>query len=190
MEFLMQKAKTECGFSDYQIKLIRYALTALIYDVSKLILFVIFFSYIGKLLHLFFALIPLICLRTKTGGIHFHSYLSCLVVSFGYLYGAVVILPNYMKPNSLMIFLLLLICAIVNYTIGPNSLTRKTPADIAFVKKAKLESFQVILILAIALFIFSVNQYLIVSFWTVVLHTIQLSLTKILKEVKNHESNR
>ncbi len=187
MDFLLTKAQTEYGFTDYQIKLIRYSLTALFYDVSKLILFIIFFYHTGKLLHLAFALCPLILLRTKTGGLHFHSYFSCLLVSFLYLYAAITLLPHFIELQPLIIYPVLLLCAVVNYIIGPNSLTRKTPKNTEFIKKAKMESFQVILIIAILFFIFSVNEYLIVSFWTVVLHTIQLSITKLLKEVKRHE---
>ena len=187
MEYLMNKAQTEYGFTDYQIKLIRYSLTALFYDISKLILFIIFFYHMGKLLHLVFALCPLMLLRTKTGGLHFHSYFSCLLVSFIYLYAVIMLLPFWIEVHPLGIYLILLLCAVINYIIGPNSLTRKTPKSTEFIKKAKMESFQVILIIAISVFIFSANEYLIVSFWTVVLHTIQLSITKILKEVKRHE---
>lgn len=187
MEYLMNKAQTEYGFTDYQIKLIRYSLTALFYDVSKLVLFIVFFYHTGNLLHLIFVLCPLMLLRTKTGGLHFHSYFSCLFVSFLYLYSVINLLPNLITVHPLGIYVTLLLCAVTNYMIGPNSLTRKTPKSENFIHKARMEAFQVILIIAILFFIFSSNEYLIVSFWTVVLHTIQLSITKILKEVKRYE---
>lgn len=187
MEFLMNKVQTEFGFSDYQIKLIRYSITALFYDISKMIIFAVYFYCTGKLLHLFFALCPLILLRTKTGGIHFKKYWTCFFFTFIYLQAAINILPAFISVHPLAIYIILLICAVADYLIGPNSLTRKTPANENFVKKAKLEAFQLILIIAILFFIFSADEYLIVSFWTVVLHTIQLTITKILKEVNVHE---
>ena len=55
------------------------------------------------------------------------------------------------------------------------------------IKKAKIECFQVVLIVAILCFLFPENRYLIVSFWTVVIHAVQLVITKIMREVKFHE---
>lgn len=187
MEYLLRKIQTEYTFTDYQIKLIRYCVTALFYDMSKLIVFCIFFYMTGKIQHLLFALIPMLLLRTKTGGIHFSRYLSCLLFTFAYLYSAINILPNLITIHPLGIYIVLLLCAILDYMIGPNSLTRTLKNGEDFFKKAKIETFQIILILALLFFIFSSNEYLLVSFWTVVLHTVQLAITKIIKEVKNHE---
>ena len=55
------------------------------------------------------------------------------------------------------------------------------------IKKAKIECFQVVLIVAILCFLFPENRYLIVSFWTVVIHAVQLVITKVMREVKFHE---
>lgn len=187
MEYLMKKIQTEYTFSDYQIKLIRYCITALFYDISKLIIFCIYFYMTGKFQHFLFALVPMLLLRTKTGGIHFSRYWSCLLFTFAYLYTAVNILPNLITIHPLGIYIVLLLCAILDYAIGPNSLTRTLKNGEDFLKRAKLQAFQLILILALLFFIFSSNEYLLVSFWTVVLHTVQLAITKIIKEVKNHE---
>ncbi len=39
MDAFMNKVQLTYGYSDAQIKIIRYTLTALIYDISKLIIF-------------------------------------------------------------------------------------------------------------------------------------------------------
>lgn len=65
MEMLLKKAKLEFGYSDKEISMIRYTLTALLYDLSKMILYGIFFYYLGMLIHYLFAAVPLIILTTS-----------------------------------------------------------------------------------------------------------------------------
>ena len=192
----MHKAQAEFGFSDYQIKLLRFSFTGILYDVSKTLIFFVFFLAIGKLPEFLFAVVPLILLRTRGGGIHFHKYWTCFLASFVYLYAVICILPGMVTVHPLVVYLILLLCAVLDYMIGSASLRERPVVQEEFmlnkkkefVKKAKIQSFQVVFAVAILFYIFPDSQYLIVSFWTVVLHTLQLSITKILREVKHHES--
>ncbi len=184
MNYLMNKLKNIYDYSDYEISLIQYALTASFYDLSKLIIFGIYYFYTDRLIPYFFALLPLILLRTQNGGIHFKKYWTCFLFTFGYLELCISILPALIPlPQSTMHGILLL-CAVMNWFIGPNSLTRKKDMDAAFVKKAKRCTLLVIMGLEVLLAVYSVNAYLGVSFWTAVLHTGQLGVTKVLKEVR------
>ena len=195
MEYLLNKVQAEYGFSDYQIKLLRFSFTGILYDLSKTLIFFVFFLSIGKLPEFLFAVVPLILLRTRGGGIHFHKYWTCFLFSFIYLYSVICILPNMVTVHPLVIYLILFVCAILDYMIGFASLKEKLVIKDEFIsgqkadfdKKSKLQSFQVVFIVAVLFYIFPDSKYLIVSFWTVVLHTFQLSITKILKEVKHHE---
>lgn len=192
MEYLMNKVQAEYGFSDYQIKLIRFSLTGLFYDVSKTLIFLVFFYVIGKLPEFLFATVPLILLRTRTGGIHFRKYWSCFAFSFIYLYMCVSVLPVFITVHPLVIYLILLVCAVVDYMIGPASLKERPVVQDTFykdlkdktTKKAKIQSFQVVFIVAVLFFIFPEQDCLIVSFWTVVLHTVQLAMIRIWKGVR------
>lgn len=195
MEYLLNKVQAEYGFSDYQIKLLRFSFTGILYDVSKTIIFLIFFLATGRLPEFLFAVVPLILLRTRSGGIHFHKYWTCFLASFVYLYTVICILPKAVTVHPLLIYLILLLCAVLDYMIGSASLKERPVIRDEFMinqkkqfaRKAKIQSFQVVFIVAVLFYIFPDSQYLIVSFWTVVLHTLQLSITKILKEVKHHE---
>lgn len=195
MEYLLQKAQTEFGFSDYQVKLLRFSFTGLLYDVSKTLLFFVFFFAIGRLPEFLFAVVPLILLRTRGGGIHFHKYWTCFLASFVYLYAVICILPGMVNVHPLAVYLILLLCAVLDYMIGAASLKEKTVVSDEFIsiqksafnKRAKIQSFQVVFIVAVLFYLFPDSQYLTVSFWTVVLHTLQLSMTKIIKEVRQHE---
>lgn len=187
MNYIMNKVQAEYGYTDYQIKLIKFALTGIFYDVSKLLIFMVYFFATEKILEFFFAAIPMLLLRTKTGGLHCKKYWSCFLVSFAYFYIVINVLPVIINVHPWAIYPVLLICAIVDYLIGPISLKDRPVPEKSILHKAKIQSFQVVFFVAVLIFIFQDSRYLIVSFWTVVLHTIQLSITKILKEVKRNE---
>lgn len=187
MEQIMSKVQAEYGYSDYQMKLIKFMLTAIFYDVSKFIIFMIYFYATGKFIEFFFAAIPMILLRMRTGGIHCKKYWTCFLVSFVYFYSVINILPAFINVHPLAIYPVLLVCAVVDYAIGPTSLKERAPVEKSVIHKAKIHSFQVVFLVAVLIFIFQDTSYLIVSFWTVVLHTVQLSITKLMKEVKQYE---
>lgn len=189
MEYLMNKVQKEYGFSDYQIKLIRFSMTGILYDMSKILIFAVFFAATGKFVEYLFALVPLLLLRIRTGGIHMKNYWTCFLFSFVYFYIVINVLPVVMIMPPLLVYPILLLCAIANYLIGPTSLRERPAAQANLVQKIKIQTFQVVFIVAVLYFLFPDRHYLIVSFWTVVLHTFQLSITKIIKikEAKHYE---
>ncbi len=195
MQYILNRLQQEYGFSDYQVKLLRFSFTGILYDVSKTLIFIVYFTYIGKFPELIFALIPLILLRTRSGGIHFRKYWTCFFFSFLYLCLVIHVLPVVIPLHPLAVYPVLAVCAVADYLLGPNSLKEKVVVQDAALKddlknrlrKAKIECFQVMLIVAVLMFLFPGNRYLIVSFWTVVVHAVQLIITKIMREVRYHE---
>lgn len=195
MQHILDRLQKEYGFSDYQIKLLRFSFTGILYDVSKTLIFAVYFTAIGKLPEFLFALVPLVLLRTRSGGIHFKKYWTCFLFSFLYLSLVIHVLPGAVILHPLAVYPILLICAVADYLVGPNTLKAKVVAQDAFlrdaqksrIQKAKIECFQVVLIVAVFMFLFPANRYLIVSFWTVVVHAVQLVITKIMREVRFHE---
>ena len=195
MQYILNKIQKEYGFSDYQIKLLRFSFTGILYDISKTLIFGIYFCIIGKLPEFLFALVPLVLLRTRTGGIHFKKYWTCFFFSFLYLGLVIHVLPGFVPLHPLAVYPVLLVCAVTDYLVGPNTLKEKVIVRDAVLKdeqsgqirKAKIESFQVVLIVAVLCFLFPENRYIIVSFWTVVVHAVQLVITKVIREVKFHE---
>lgn len=187
MNALMNKIRTAYDFSEYEVSLISYTLTALLYDFSKLTIFGIYYYCSGKFVSFLFSIFPLILLRTKNGGIHFKKYLTCFLFTFAYLELSINILPEFFTIGSFGLCFTLFLCAVFNYLLGPNSLNRKTPKSFEYIKKARIQTILLIMIIEFLLCVFPGNKFLIVSFWTVVLHTVQLAVTKILKEVKSYE---
>lgn len=187
MDSFMGKIQSAYGFSDYEIRLIRYSMTALFYDCSKLVIFGIFYYLTGDFKAFLFALFPLILLRTKNGGIHFKRYWSCFLFTFAYLELCIHILPVFLPLPPVVLCAALPVCALIDWLVGPNSLVRKKGMDEVHTRNAKIQTLLLILLLEILCFVFPADAYLTVSFWTVVLHVVQLCVTKGLKEVQLYE---
>ena len=190
MDALMNKIRNTYDFSEYELKVIRYVITALLYDLSKLILLIIMFYYLGFLPYFWCALIPFFLLRSKNGGIHTQNYWTCLLLTILVFVPTVIILPTAAPLTPILRIGLMIPCAITEYVLGPLLSHREVKLDQKGIQRNRLASFQVVLIVAILLFLFPENPYLLASFWMVVLHTVQLAITKIYKEVKRHEQNK
>lgn len=186
MDRFLNKVQEEYGYTDYQIKLIKFSLTGIFYDLSKTLIFMIYFFATGKFIEFIFAAVPLILLRTKTGGIHLKKYWSCFLFSFAYFYTVINILPALITVHPLVVYPILLVCAVLDYMIGPILNNRPALAE-SVIKKAKIQGFQVVFIVAVLFFLFPNVSYLIVSLWTIVLHVVQLAIAKMLKEVRYNE---
>ena len=81
--------------------------------------------------------------------------------------------------------LVLVLCALSNYLIGPNVSAQKRKTNLTFIRKAKWETFFLILTVAVLFFFFPQNEYLAVSLWTIILHTLQLVVVRI-QNNQNH----
>lgn len=187
MDALMNKIRNTYDFSEYELKVIRYVITALFYDLSKLILLAVIFYYLGFLPSFLCALIPFCLLRSRNGGIHTKSYWTCLLMTVLVFVPTVIILPVAAPLTPILRIGLMIPCAITEYLLGPLLSHREVKLDEKKIHKNRLASFQVVLVVAILLFLFPECTYLLASFWMVILHTIQLAITKIYKEVKSHE---
>lgn len=152
-----------------------YIISCIIYEGSKILLFLAFFFCIHKLDGFIYSLIILLPLRIISGGLHFKHYTACLLFSFLYFYVVNVLLMPFRLPLTIS-FILLTVCAVINYKIGPitsNSRPQLQPEEI---RKGKLNIFIATcydLILTILFFDSAIST---VGFWTIVLHTLQLVL--------------
>lgn len=187
MNLLMNHIAQLHDFTDYELKVIRFCITGFLYDISKTVIIGILFCCIGKFPEFLFALVPLLFLRKRTGGYHLKTYWTCFLASFVYFALAVIVLPAVIPLNMTGMQLVLLICAWVIYDIGPISSNREINMNQEQLHKVHIQSFQIVLIVSILLFLFRDTPYLTVSFWTVVLHSLQLIITKIKKRGEKNE---
>ena len=182
MELIKKYLKTKYQLSNYQIAQIAFLFKTLLSELSKMIIMGIIFH---KHLTLYlFALFVMLFLRCSTGGLHFYTYWGCLACSITYIALALWVLPPITLPTYIKL-LLLVICILVCNSIGPIvSKYRPTPSEELYTR-GKNTTCKFIFIYSLALFIIPENPYLIVGFWTIILHSLQLIIAKIRKKGGN-----
>ncbi len=178
---IWNKIKDSYGYSDYEIKLMQYTITAIVSEISKFLILLVFFSSISKTHEFLTAIIVLLLLRCNTGGLHFKHYSSCLLVTFLLILLSTCILPLVLQPNMLATLVLLLVCIIINYQIGPiQSVSRPAPDHNLYIR-SKINSFTFVFLYLILAYIIQNHPLIMIGFWTIILQTMQLVFAYILK---------
>lgn len=176
--------KEQYEFSDYQIAQLGYLAKTLASEFSKLLIMgIVFRNELGIYL---FAVSVMLLLRTSTGGLHCKKYISCFLVSFSYMFLSLMILPN-IPVNKVFQLILLFICMLGNYYIGPVTSTVHAPLGDQLVKRVKLQAFLIIFFYITLTYIIPENPYITAGFWVIILHTLQLATARIVKKGDPYE---
>lgn len=174
--------KSTYQFTDYQIAQLSFLAKTLLSEISKLFIIGLFFR--NELPFFFISVLILLMLRTSTGGLHCHTYLSCLAASLLYIIFTLKILP--LIPISRIPALILLVaCAIIDYKIGPVTSDVHLPLTEKTKQRGRICTVITILIFFILMCIIPENLYTITGFWIIVSHTLQLTAAKIRKKGAN-----
>lgn len=162
-------------------KLFIFRLKCMLYDVSKLILFIAFFAVIQRLDSFVFAFLIFFPIRQISGGLHFKHYLSCLLFSFIYMYLVVVVLAP-IRLGLAIAIPVLAVCAIVVYLIGPI----RPPSRPALTKQEfeehRRRSFSIVCYELVLILLFFDSRLSSAGYWTIILHTMQLIIAFIFKK--------
>ncbi len=165
--------------TNYELAQIEFLFKTVFSELSKMVIMgILFHRYLGLYL---FALCVMLYLRTSTGGLHFYTYPGCLAGSIAYLGSAVVLLPRLVLPSYLQ-SAALLVCMLVCYRVGPVvSRYRPEPSPEKW-RHCRNITCAGIFIYALASYIIPNNRYIIVGFWIIILHSLQLPAAKIRKK--------
>lgn len=179
--------KTQYEFSDFQIEQLKYLWKSFASESSKLIIMGIFFHDILGIY--IFAVVVMMLLRSSTGGLHCHTYISCFLVSFTYMFLALAVLPV-IPVNKLLQMVLLFACILCNYYIGPVTSKFRRPPSERMVKRVRGQAFVIIFFYLTLTYITPENPYITAGFWVIILHTAQLAVAKLIKMkgVNHYES--
>lgn len=166
--------KKEFQYTDYQIGQLRYLYEVIVSELSKLIIMGIFFAILNQFSYYCFAVVVLLLLRTSTGGLHFNKYSSCFLFTLGFFFTAVVVLPHYLQTSRIIQLILLLACILINYYIGPIVSSRRKAPTQKLITKSRIDSFLVVFLYMMIVYIIPSNHYITVGFWVIILQTLQL----------------
>ena len=171
-------------FDDYQVALLQFIGKTFLSEISKLLIMGIIFR---DRLDLYAAAITvMIFLRTATGGLHCKRYISCLLASFTYVFLSIMVLPL-IPVNKVFQLILLFICMLSTYSIGPVTSTVHLPLTDGLVKRVKIRAFLFIFFFIVVTYIVPESPYITVGFWVIILHTLQLGAARIIKKGEPYE---
>lgn len=186
MNTISSKIQTMYGYTDYEMAIIKYSVTALFSESSKIIILGTVFALLGKL-DLFIASSSiLVLLRLNGGGYHCKHYVTCLLLTTIVLSATTIFLPLITIPNYSIVLSILTLCLFITYFIGPVPSPFRPEPDSLLIKHCNNKSFFIIFFFIIIVSIFNSNRiiepYLIVGFWTIILYTLQLIIAKIIRK--------
>ena len=160
---------------------LNYFFSCILYEGSKILLFLIFFALTQRLKGFLYSMLILLPLRIISGGLHFKHYLGCFAFSFGYFYIVNIPLANFM-PSLAITLLILCGCIFMNYRIGPitsDSRPALTPEEI---RRGKFHILVATIYDTILTTLFYETSLAPIGFWTIVLHSVQLIIAKLRKK--------
>ena len=169
------------NYTDYQIKLVQYALKSIFSEISKFGILVVFFLLIGKLPEFLLAALPLLFFRRYNGGLHCNTYLTCLLASFLFFFVGIVILPSWISVPFAVGLVLMAAMTVLIPLIAPVKSKYHAEVEPARIRKYKLWTLAVMAGLTLLYWKLPQNPYMINGFWIVMLHAIQLSVAYIKK---------
>lgn len=171
----------EHNYTEYQIKLVRYAAISLLSEFTKLIIMGIIFSVLSLLKEYLFCIFIFSFLRFYSGGLHCGSYVSCLSLTFIYLCSCILILP-FCNLSKFTLLLMMLFSIIIIYKIAPIPSRYHAPLSTKQYFHYKMRLLKFCFLYLIILFILPFNHYLYCGSWVIIIHAIQL-LAAYTKEV-------
>lgn len=176
MKTLRQLLKEKYNLNNYQIAQLSFLFKTLSSEMSKMFIMGIIFH---KHLPLyFFALFIMLILRCTTGGLHFYTYMGCLITSIVYMGISIWILPNVILPTNVKILFLLLCIITCNY-VGPVPSKYRPLYSKKQVKTYKTIASIFIFLFTLILYITPESPYFTVGFWIIILHSLQLIIAKL-----------
>lgn len=158
---------------EYQKKLREYMIKAVFYEVSKIFIFLFVFMYLNLTVEYFVALFALMLLRNHGGGLHFQHYMSCLLVSFLFLYASIRFALLW-QPDRILMGFCTLVCAPAGFFLVPVTSSNRPAATEQQRKHSKRCTLFIILSFFLVICICPLHPYLYIGFWTLILHIFQL----------------
>ena len=179
MEKIFQQKVLSLGYTDYESRVMIYAVKAILYEVSKFIILAIFFALQNKLLHFLVAAACLMAVRTRSGGIHLKHYISCFLMTFFAFYVSILLFPAFLHPSKYGMTAVLVLCMALTYQSGP----------VLAVSRPKPDGIRIFAILVVLI---GENSYLESGFWIILFQSVQLLIAKAKEviqdeKIKHHE---
>ena len=181
----MMKSKSKRELTERERKLNEYYWKCFLSEFSKICIFLVIFILLGLTKEYLFALLYLMMLRNNGGGLHCKHYTSCLLVSFTFLYSSIM-LAIYIVPTKLVACTSIFLCALIGYLLVPVTSSNRPTATLEQITKSKRNTLIIIILFFTLICLCPYNTYILIGYWTVILHILQLCIAHITKEVNRN----
>lgn len=187
MKYLENRLRETKKYTNYQIQQILYLTKTLSADISKTIVLSIMFS--KHFDQFFIAMILLFLLRSYSGGMHFHTYLGCLIATIIYFFMALYILPP-IEVNFAVKVLCLTFCMLLCDRVGPVISKYRPPLSLPKILLCRNITVCLIFLFIIILYVIPEHPYITIGFWVIILHSCQLLAAKLLVYLNESKERR
>lgn len=161
-------------YEEDDIDMMRYSLQTILWEIEKVIIIFLVFILTGHQTYFWYTLIVLMSIRVFAGGYHSRTALSCLFISFGVFFLAIIVLPK-IPLNSMFILILSVFSLLVTFGVAPiRSIQKKAIQRKKNDMSKKIIAFIITLFWLILLFINQTNKYAFPVLWIIVLQNSQL----------------
>lgn len=158
------------------IRIMRYTICALYSELTKIVILLLFFGIIGKLYEFLFAFFVLMLIRPYSGGIHFNSFMGCLLFTLIFFILITAILPSYSYINNPSIYMALFpISSLIIYLYSPMPSKHRPITNKKIKKKFKCLATLFSVAIYIILLLININPtFKAIGLWTIILQATQL----------------
>ena len=173
-------------YTDYQMKVVHYALITIASEISKFFILGAFFAALGRMDEYLWAMLLFLGLRRYSGGFHSRTYFGCLAVSFCYLSACVIWLPSLTVPLYLQKLLMISAMAVLAVLSPLPSIYH------ASLKRSQKIGYKVCVLLFAGVYFSLVSQldqnsYYRIGFWVILMHTVQLVIYYVQRRFINEK---
>lgn len=181
MQNILRMASESANLNSKEQKVLIFRIKCIIYDISKLILFVTFFAVIHRLSSFIFAFLIFYPIRQISGGLHFKHYISCLAFSFVYMVFVVIVLAP-LTLDFAVVVPILAVCAAVVYAIGPVRPPSRPALNKQEFAEQRKKALSIVCYEAVLVVLFFDSDLASVGYWTIILHPLQLVMAYFIKK--------
>jgi accessory gene regulator B len=188
IDVLYQYFKNEFNLSEIDSIKLRYSLEVITNDLSKYLILLALFSACGKITDFIYSSLALIMIRSFTGGLHFASYIRCIVFT-GLFFCTSILLKTYVYLNSTITISLFIFSLSTVILFAP--LCSKSRPEYSIKKRFNFKLIgALLLILNFGMyFLATKNPYLINSVWVMSLQSFQILIAKGVKLYEKRKSS-
>lgn len=188
MEAFLQKVQKDYSLTDKDIKYLKFTFTALLYDISKMVLLFVFFFLIDKTAAFLLCMSLLVLLRGNHGGLHTKHYFSCLLLSFFFLVFSICIMPAIWEVPKPVVLVGLTLCILIHYQIGPVRSEQCHVKDPGIFNRNQFHTFIIIFAFLILSYLLPSSELMTCGFWIIVAQSVQLVIAKYIQQYKRKEA--